>query len=34
MIMIAPEIYDQPRTASVGRATRAVAIVSKGVDHV
>jgi hypothetical protein len=34
MIMITPGVDDQPRTASVGRASRAMEIVSKGVDHV
>ena len=34
MIMITPEIDDQPRTASVGRARCAIEIVSRGVDHV
>ena len=34
MIMITPEINDQPRTASAGRVSRAIAIVSRGVDRV
>jgi hypothetical protein len=34
MIMITPGIDDQPRTASAGRASRAMETMSKGVDHV
>jgi hypothetical protein len=30
MIMLTPEIDDQPRTVSVGRASRAIEIVSRG----
>ena len=34
MIMTRPGIDDQPRTASFGRASCAIEIDSKGVDHV